>query len=151
MSTDRVVYNGNTVLNCGDYISFYQTARSPLLKLNVLKKCKYVTLVLFDPDLAMLQGFVHWIVHNIPTSQIENGWEKGNMGDTKFSYVPPIAPINSHRYVFLLFCQKNKMVVEPENKYESGASRMFFNATQFQLKHKFQNPLACNFMEVTLT
>lgn len=63
------------------------------------------TLVMWDPD-APHPSFVHWIVTNIPGSQIHKG-------TVAVPYMPPSPPSGIHRYYLTLFKQSAPVSVEP--------------------------------------
>ena len=82
---------------------------------------EFSTLLIWDPD-APAKSYIHWLVVNIPGSQI-------SLGQEILKYKPPTPPSGVHRYFVTLYNQSGKInVAAPKD-------RGFFNVPMFEKKY----------------
>ncbi len=81
---------------------------------------EFSTLLIWDPD-APAKSYVHWLIVNIPGSQISAGQEI-------IDYKPPTPPSGIHRYFVTLYNQSGKINISVPPKRE------FFNVSAFEKK-----------------
>jgi len=97
---------------------------------------KCFVLVLHDPDAPKANGFVHWLVYNIPptVTHIEEniprqatvsglGLQGKNDAGT-VGYVGPCPPKGMHRYFFRLYALRKQLDLPPGASYEQLKSEM---------------------------
>jgi Raf kinase inhibitor-like YbhB/YbcL family protein len=97
---------------------------------------KCFVLVLHDPDAPRANGFVHWLVYNIPPSVThveENvprqatvpglGLQGKNDAGT-IGYVGPCPPRGMHRYFFWLYALRKQLDLPAGASYEQLKSEM---------------------------
>ncbi|XP_010543489.1 PREDICTED: protein TERMINAL FLOWER 1 [Tarenaya hassleriana] len=99
----------------------------------------FFTLVMVDPDVPgpsdpYLREHLHWIVTNIP------GTTDATFGKEVVSYEVPRPSIGIHRYVFVLFKQRQRHVVTSTTN--SVPSRDHFNTRRFVAEHDLGLPVA---------
>ncbi|CAI9785870.1 unnamed protein product [Fraxinus pennsylvanica] len=90
------------------------------------------TLIMTDPDVPgpsdpYLREHLHWIVTNIP------GTTDSSFGKEVVSYEMPRPNIGIHRFVFLLFKQKKRQVVNPPLSRDRFSSRQFAEENELGL------------------
>ncbi|XP_017489689.1 PREDICTED: protein D2-like [Rhagoletis zephyria] len=106
------------------------------------------TLIMTDPDAPSrkdpkFREFQHWLVANIPGSDISKG-------DELTAYVGSGPPQGTglHRYIFLVYQQPVKIRFQesriPKN---SSQNRPNFSTNKFAKKHKLGDPIAGNFFQ----
>ncbi len=78
-------------------------------------------LLIWDPD-APAKSYVHWLVINIPGSQI-------SLGQEIIPYKPPTPPSGIHRYFVTLYNQRGKIQIL------SPPKREYFNVSAFEKKY----------------
>jgi phosphatidylethanolamine-binding protein (PEBP) family uncharacterized protein len=100
----KVSYNNKEITN-GEFISPQMAQIKPNIEYNAVEDTLY-TLLMYDPD-APAGNHLHWIVINIPGSNI-------NHGNTLLEYMGPAPPKGSgtHKYIFLLLEQREKKYLE---------------------------------------
>ncbi|CAH8379604.1 unnamed protein product [Eruca vesicaria subsp. sativa] len=100
----------------------------------------FFTLVMIDPDVPgpsdpFLKEHLHWLVMNIP------GTTDATFGKEVVSYDLPKPSLGIHRYVFVLFRQKQRRVLFPSNIL----SRDQFNTRKFAIENDLGLPVAAVF------
>lgn len=76
------------------------------------EKCAYYTLVMIDADApAEIHEVRHWLVMNIPESDVENG-------DEVCEYLGSGTLSGIHRYIFLVYKQPNGKIDHNELRSE---------------------------------
>lgn len=107
----------------------------------------FYTLIMTDPDapsryLPLLREIRHWLIVNIPGSAIDQGEELA-------SYIPPGPPIFTglHRYIYLVYQQKNGRQNFDEKPIASRTERMRTSTQAFVDKNNLGNPIAGNFFQ----
>jgi phosphatidylethanolamine-binding protein (PEBP) family uncharacterized protein len=103
----NIVYSNKSIIsnkNSGLYLSKKATASAPRIDFgNLLKKGKYYTLIMHDPDAVNdNHNVIHWIINNI---QLTNTDSFEPLLDYKGPHPPPASGI--HRYIFTLYLQPN--------------------------------------------
>ena len=100
------------------------------------KETKSFVLIIHDPDAPRLNGFVHWVLYNIPASVTridEDAFntaansEKGLQGQNdagKTAYMGPCPPSGTHRYFFRLYALKNNLDLGPGATYSQVIAAM---------------------------
>lgn len=109
-------------------------------------KTTYYTLLMIDPDAPSrddpkFSEVNHWLVGNILGLDLANG-------DTITEYLGSGPPKGTgfHRYIFLLYKQKQRHVFdEPRTTKTSRAHRFNFSAKKFARKYNLEDPVAGNF------
>ena len=81
---------------------------------------EFSTLLIWDPD-APAKSYIHWLIVNIPGSQISAGQEI-------LPYKPPTPPSGTHRYFVTLYNQSGKINVS------TPRDRGYFNVPAFEKK-----------------
>lgn len=107
---------------------------------------KFYTLIMFDPDAPSRESpkakeWLHWLVGNIPGGEVAKGQEI-------CQYVGSAPPQKSglHRYIFLLYEQKDKVQFKEEKlPRTSGSGRPKFSHKSFAEKYDLSKPIAGNF------
>uniref|UniRef100_A0A0R3RZC1 Phosphatidylethanolamine-binding protein n=1 Tax=Elaeophora elaphi TaxID=1147741 RepID=A0A0R3RZC1_9BILA len=102
------------------------------------------SMIMIDPDNLSRKNpsvaeWLHWLVVNIPASNIQEGI---NGGQHQMAYGSP-APqprTDLHRYIILLYEHQGRRVQVPKIN-----SRAKFNTKQFVEKHNLGDPVAGNF------
>merc|ERR1711941_166417 len=101
------------------------------------------TLAMVDPDAPSRDypkfgEWRHWLVTNIPGSQV-------NKGTVLAPYMGPAPPsgTGNHRYVFVVFKQKDQ--IPHETMHNEGKGRANFKIEQWAHKHGMTEPLAASY------
>lgn len=110
------------------------------------KPDKLYTLAMVDPDAPSrqepkLREILHFMIANIPGSDVSKG-------DTFAEYIGSGAPDKTglHRYIFLLFEQKEKLKSDLMNiKKTSRVGRVNFSIRNFAKEHNLGDPISANF------
>jgi phosphatidylethanolamine-binding protein (PEBP) family uncharacterized protein len=102
------------------------------------------TLIMIDPDNLSRKNpsvaeWLHWLVTNIPASNINEGIN-GGQHQQPYGSPAPQPRTGEHRYLIVLFEHQGRRVSVP--KYNSRAK---FSLKQFIEKHKLGAPLAANY------
>nr|XP_018904951.1 PREDICTED: uncharacterized protein LOC109035696 [Bemisia tabaci] len=105
------------------------------------------TLLLISPDYPSRQNqtekeYLHWMVINIPESFVTSG-------NILADYVSTIPEPHTgyHRYVVLIFKQKDELRVHRLHSSGHDPSRIRFNTRKFIKEYKLGTPYAMNFFE----
>ncbi|ESQ37156.1 hypothetical protein EUTSA_v10002980mg [Eutrema salsugineum] len=127
----------------GDVLDFF----TPTIKMSVSYNKKQVSnghelfpsTVMIDPDVPgpsdpFQKEHLHWIVTNIP------GTTDATFGKEVVSYELPRPSIGIHRFVFVLFKQKQRRVIFP-----NILSRDHFNTRKFAIEYDLGLPVAAVF------
>jgi Raf kinase inhibitor-like YbhB/YbcL family protein len=100
------------------------------------KETKSFALIVHDPDAPRPNGFVHWIVYNIPQSitQIAQNAPRnaslpelglqGRNDSGKVGYMGPCPPSGRHRYFFRLYSLRANLDLRPGATYQEVVSAM---------------------------
>ena len=121
---------------------------SPVLKWNAEEEDFYL-MCLVGPDAPSrddpnLKNFLHWMVGNIPGSNLD-------MGETLAEYVGAVPPKDTglHRHVFLLYKQPNKLDFQEEMRITLSEfdPRTNFSVHNFVEKYYLGNPISGNMFQ----
>lgn len=105
----------------------------------------FFTLVMTDPDFPnpsdpCMREHLHWLVTDIP------GTTDATFGRELVSYEMPSPKIGIHRYVFVLFKQKQRRSVAAAAPPSTATnSRDHFNTRRFAEENDLGSPVACVF------
>lgn len=106
---------------------------------------KYYCLIMYDPDAPCRDNPIyadvkHWIVVNILGSDVRSG-------DVIIQYKGSGAPKGTglHRYIFVIFEQCEKMILDEEDKRTE--TRLNWSFANFRKKHKFETVFAGNYFQ----
>ncbi|AES82026.1 putative phosphatidylethanolamine-binding protein [Medicago truncatula] len=130
-----VSYNKKQVFNGHEF--FPSTINTkPKVEIDGGDMRSFYTLVMTDPDVPgpsdpYLREHLHWIVTDIP------GTTDATFGKEVVSYEIPKPNIGIHRFVFVLFKQKNR-----ESVTASPSSRDYFNTRNFASQNDLGLPVA---------
>lgn len=109
----KVSYPSGVSVNLGNVLTPTQVKDKPKLIWEA-EKDAYYTLVMIDPDAPSridfsLREILHWLVMNIPESNVESG-------DEIIEFIGTGAPKDTglHRYIFLVFKQPNGKIQHNE-------------------------------------
>ncbi|CAG7878804.1 hypothetical protein IGI04_008880 [Brassica rapa subsp. trilocularis] len=134
----NVSYNKNQVSN-GHELLPSSVSSKPRVEIHGGDLRSFFTLVMIDPDVPgpsdpFLKEHLHWIVTNIP------GTTDATFGKEVVSYELPRPSIGIHRFVFVLFKQKQRRVIFP-----NIPSRDNFNTRKFAIEYDLGLPVAAVF------
>ena len=121
MSTYSVAYKGKNIN--GSERPRANTLTKPNVRYSRPSQ-DFSTLLIWDPD-APAKSWVHWLIVNIPGSQISQGQEI-------LRYEPPTPPSGIHRYFVTLYTQPGKLTVSPPSQ------RGNFNVENFQTQYNLK-------------
>ncbi|KAL3080232.1 hypothetical protein niasHT_029474 [Heterodera trifolii] len=138
----NVVFDGIPV-EPGKEFSVRNLKNAPRVTLNVDPESTF-SLVMIDPDNLSRKNpsvaeWLHWLVVNIPASNILEGIN-GGQHQQPYGSPAPQPRTGEHRYVIVLFEHQGKRLAVP--KFNSRAK---FSLKQFIEKHKLGAPLAGNY------
>jgi Raf kinase inhibitor-like YbhB/YbcL family protein len=100
------------------------------------KETKSFVLITHDPDAPRPNGFVHWVLYNIPasTNHIPQNVPKnasvpdlglqGRNDSGKVGYMGPCPPSGTHRYFFRLYALRSKLELGPSATYKQVIEAM---------------------------
>ena len=100
------------------------------------KETKSFALILHDPDAPRPNGFVHWVLYNIPASVTHVNQDvsknasvpelglQGRNDAGKTAYMGPCPPSGSHRYFFRLYALRDKLDLGPRATYNEVIAAM---------------------------
>lgn len=100
------------------------------------KETKSFALVVHDPDAPRVDGFVHWVLYNIPASTnhiAQNVPKNGSIPELglqgrndsgKIGYIGPCPPSGTHRYFFRLYALRSSLSLGPDATYKEVMSGM---------------------------
>ena len=100
------------------------------------KETKSFALIAHDPDAPRPNGFVHWVVYNIPgsvTQIVQNASKSASLPELglqgrndsgKAAYMGPCPPSGSHRYFFRLYALRTNLDLEPSATYNEVMAAM---------------------------
>lgn len=100
------------------------------------KETKSFALILHDPDAPRPNGFVHWVLYNIPASVAHVNQDvsknasvpelglQGRNDAGKTAYMGPCPPSGSHRYFFRLYALRDKLDLGPRATYNEVIAAM---------------------------
>lgn len=100
----KILYNNTEIINAAN-LTPLQTQLEPKIEYNADPNTLY-TLIMHDLN-AVSENYLHWVVINIPGHNIHNG-------QTLLKYKGPSPPqgTGAHRYVFLIFEQAGRIILE---------------------------------------
>jgi phosphatidylethanolamine-binding protein (PEBP) family uncharacterized protein len=87
-----------------------------------LKDNTYYTLIMFDPD-APSPDWLHYLIVNI----------KGMNKDELIEYSPPNPPSGTHRYIFLLCTQQDKLSLNKITQRENFNTKYFLTTNKLNI------------------
>ncbi|KFM79919.1 secreted antigen, partial [Stegodyphus mimosarum] len=148
-STDlKIIYPPDIPVECGNRISIATVAKTPTLTYDVNGACKLATVLLFGfgPVPVIGMPVLHWLVYNIPTDVLANGFS-GQAGDARAKYIQPFAPDLEQRYTFFVYCQKHPVDV---NGRIPILKRLGINPKQIAQENDLGNPVATNYLTLVL-
>ncbi|CAG7891176.1 protein TERMINAL FLOWER 1 [Brassica rapa] len=136
----NVSYNKKQVCN-GHELFPSSVSSKPRVEIHGGDLRSFFTLVMIDPDVPgpsdpFLKEHLHWIVTNIP------GTTDATFGKEVVSYEFPRPNIGIHRFVFVLFKQKQRHVIDISPNIPS---RDKFNTRKFAIEHDLGLPVAAVF------
>lgn len=143
----KVSYPDGVTVDKGAELTPTQVKTRPIVKWSG-EADQFYTLALVDPDAPsrtapQFREYQHWLVVNIPGSDIANGEEL-----TAYVGSGPPQGTGLHRYVFLLFKQPHKLNCdEARIPTNSGSNRGKFSILKFAKKYKLGEALAGNFYQ----
>ncbi|KAK4882075.1 hypothetical protein RN001_005394 [Aquatica leii] len=141
-----VIFQPRVIVNLGNKLKPSEVQTPPFVTYPVGNKKAYYTLAFLDPDAPSRQNpfvktFVHWLVGNIPGTQI-------HMGNTLTEFIGSAPPPDSgeHRYTFLVYKQLRKIQFN-ETKLTTAnfEERKNFSLGGFVEKYNLGTPFAGNF------
>ncbi|XP_025425179.1 protein D3-like [Sipha flava] len=108
----------------------------------------FYTLCMTDPDCpsrteSQAREFHHWLVGNIPGSDISHG-------ETLTAFVGSGPPLSTgiHRYTILVYKQPSKLMFNEERiNNRTAIRRELFSTNKFALKYNLGTPIAGNFYQ----
>lgn len=130
---ELIIKYGSLRIENGQTISPDELLSEP--EVEIKPKNQTYTLMLVDPDAPApntpkYRSWLHWLVINIPSNDIIRGEEVE-------SYMPPEPAKGKHRYLYLLFKQKNRVVAR------RPAKRQGFQVKEWAMQHGLDpNPCA---------
>lgn len=138
----HITYPSGKNVTLGNELTPKQVKDEPKIEWEANAK-KFYTLIMFDPDAPSRQDnsfadVKHWLVMNIQGNDI-------NTGDVVAEYYGSGPPKGTglHRYIFLVYEQKERLVVEePRSLKLSRANRLKWSLKKFVEKYKLGEPLA---------
>ncbi|XP_077230580.1 CEN-like protein 2 [Tasmannia lanceolata] len=133
-----VTYSSNKLVCNGHEFYPSSVTSKPKVEINGGDMRSFFTLVMTDPDVPgpsdpYLKEHLHWIVTDIP------GTTDATFGRDVVGYEIPRPNIGIHRYVFVLFKQKRRQIVNPPS------SRDHFNTRKFAEENDLGLPVAAVF------
>lgn len=145
-STMKILYPNGYYVKAGNLMKTIDVVEQPLVwwKTDSTRN-DYYTIVMFSPDYPtrtspVLANFLHWMVVNIPGSQVEHG-------EVICDYLGALPePDNElHRYIFLVYKQKRKTNFGNEERIyvDDFSARQRFSMKKFVYKYLL-NPVAGN-------
>ena len=100
------------------------------------KESKSFAVVLHDPDAPRPNGFVHWVVYNIPATvnsiaqnapanaSVPELGMQGRNDSGKVGYMGPCPPSGKHRYFFRLYALRSRLDLPPSATYKEVIDTM---------------------------
>lgn len=141
-----VEYENGVIVNLGKEITPTQVKDHPKVTYNA-NPDDYYTLLMVDPDAPSrssptFREVKHWFVGNIKGNDVENGEHI-----TQYFGSGPPKGTGLHRYIFLLYKQKEKLdyTKEPKTSNVSREHRFKFNTMEFAKSYELGDPEAGNF------
>ncbi|CAG2107976.1 unnamed protein product, partial [Medioppia subpectinata] len=143
-TTSKITFPGKVAVNLGTHLTPDQTSQQPQVEWPT--KCGGLyTLAMVDPDAPSraeptLRNWRHWLVMNIPGNKI-------NKGDIISAFEGPEPPAGSgyHRYVFLVYEQKQGYIKPPSRDDDDDDHRGSFSIKDFATKYNLGEPVAITF------
>lgn len=139
-----VTYPNGKVVEFGDELTPTEVKDEPTLQWSANPN-KYYSLIMYDPDAPSRDNPIyadvkHWIVINIPGSNVKNGEvivEYKGSGAPKGTGLP--------RYIFVIFEQSEKLVLDEEDKQTEPRRNWSF--ADFRKKYQFETVIAGNYFQ----
>ncbi|CAD5225750.1 unnamed protein product [Bursaphelenchus xylophilus] len=127
----------------GQEIAMHHLKNAPRVTLNVDPESTF-SLVMIDPDNLSRKNpsvaeWLHWLVANIPASNIQEGIN-GGQHQQPYGSPAPQPRTGDHRYLIVLFEHQGRRISVPKPN-----SRAKFSLKQFIEKNKLDAPIAANF------
>ncbi|CAG2179087.1 unnamed protein product [Oppiella nova] len=135
----KVHYSSGVDVNLGNELTPLLVKDEPTVEW-VAEEGVYYTLVMTDPDVGERSEIKHWLVVNIPGSDVSKG-------ETLAAYRgsgPPLEP-PPHRYIFLVYKQPGHLKhSETPVGFDSVEGRICFKVREFAKKYNLGEPYAGN-------
>ncbi|OIT38220.1 PREDICTED: protein FLOWERING LOCUS T-like [Nicotiana attenuata] len=133
-----VVYNNRVQVYNGCGLRPSQIVNQPRVDVGGDDLRTFYTLVMVDPDAPTpsdpnLREYLHWLVTDIPATT------GANFGNEIVRYESPRPSLGIHRYIFVLFQQLDRGVVNAPDIIDS---RQNFNTRDFARFHNLNLPVA---------
>lgn len=138
--------SSKVIVRMGNTISVGDAGEKPNVKFSEKPGNRY-TFMMIDPDAPSRKNpkfrhWLHWLVLNAPgPDQLD-----GSDDNPTFKFAGPGPPkgVGPHRYLFLVFCQGDRVIDE---KVEKGIvkSRSSFSLVEFRRRNALRLPFAANF------
>ncbi|XP_065220697.1 protein D3-like [Planococcus citri] len=143
-----ITYPSGSTVNLGNELAPAQVKDQPVINWKA-ENDKFYTLFFIDPDAPSradpkLRQAVHWLVSNIPGSDISKGEVL-----TEFIGSGPPQGTGLHRYTFLIYKQPGKIDLKdhPRITNKSVAGRFGFKVSDWTAKYNLGNPVAGNYYQ----
>ncbi|CAH0557508.1 unnamed protein product [Brassicogethes aeneus] len=144
-----VVFDSGKEVDFGHELTPTEVKNEPTVKWEA-DPSKYYVLSMVDPDAPSradpkVREYNHWLVGNIPGSDVSSP-----VADviSPFQSSGPPKGTGLHRYIFLVYEQKEKLTFEePRGTAFSRINRFNFSIRKFAKKYNFGNPVAGNYYQ----
>ncbi|XP_019865060.2 protein D3 isoform X2 [Aethina tumida] len=144
-----ITFDNDVEVNFGEELTPTQVKNKPEVSWDA-DHSKFYLLSMTDPDAPSrddpkFREYNHWLVGNIPGDEIDSA-----AADVlhPFQSSGPPKGTGLHRYVFLVYEQKEKLnFKEPRGTEFSRANRKNFSIRDFAKKYKLGNPVAGNYYQ----
>lgn len=138
----NVMFNG-VQISPGQEVPVHHLKNAPRVTLNVDPESTF-SIVMIDPDNLSRKNpsvaeWLHWLVVNIPASNILEGIN-GGQHQQPYGSPAPQPRSGDHRYVIVLFEHQGRRLQVPKLQ-----TRAKFSLKQFMEKHQLGAPLAGNY------
>ncbi|KAJ8952510.1 hypothetical protein NQ318_003306 [Aromia moschata] len=140
-----IIYPGNVEVKFGGELTPTQVKDQPEVKWDA-DPSKYYVLAMVDPDAPSREDpkfreVNHWLVVNVKGGDVSTGEVI-----TEYRGSGPPKGTGLHRYIFLVFEQKEKLTFdEPKTASNSRAHRLNFSIRKFAKKYNLGSAFAGNF------
>jgi len=150
-----VHYDTQAIVHLGNVLSTTHTQKLPRVSFPA-EPHQYYTVMMLDPDAPSPESptyrhWLHYIVVNVPGSGTHTDHADLHKGNIVTPYMGPAPPLNTgnHRYVWLIYKQKDKIDTISIEGPTTAATRGSFDHNQWMMKtFKYQPELhAGNFFK----
>ncbi|EDW24561.1 GL24219 [Drosophila persimilis] len=146
----QVMYGGNLFVEQGNALTPTQVKDEPKVTWESdegQERDTLLTLLMVDPDAPSradpeFREILHWAMVNIPGDDPCRGYALAE-------YIGAGPPLNTglHRYVFLLYRQREKIEQTATIPKTIRKGRLNFSARDFASKHRLGSPIAANYFQ----